>query len=152
MLFKNFKQNKDEKAVDSHLKKFKDQFTDKQKKTIIQTLYSIAQSDGEYHEKEDAFFKETANLLGYELNEDFDQQAEELLHFSEDEQAAVLNSLSDDQKDWFVVTVVGMVHVDGAVIEDELKYSKQLFYRMGITEQRFKDIINNSETIKESIN
>ena len=147
MLFNNFRQNKNDEAVASHLQHFKDQFSEKQKQIIIKSLYTIAQRDGDYHEKEDQFFRETADLLGYQLHEDFD----DLLQIDEGEQIAVLNSLNEEQKDWFVVTVVGMVHVDGSAIDEELRYAKELFNKMGITEQRFKEIINNSEAIKESI-
>ncbi len=57
----------------------------------------------------------------------------------------LLNSLDESQKDWYILTVVGMIHADGQVLEVEFQYMETFLSKMGITKQRFEDVLKFSQ-------
>lgn len=144
MLFSFFNKHEKQSAVNAHLGGFQDEFTKNQKKAILNSLLLIACSDGDYHQKEVQFFEQAATLLGFRLTQDY---AEELMSFSRDNLFQLLNSLSESQKDWYIVTVFGMMYADGEALEIESQYLDALFDNMGITEERFEKVLSKTQFI-----
>ena len=112
------------------------------------SLFLIANSDGEYHHKENQFFELTATLLGYHLSSNFDAAIDE---FTMEEESLFrnLNSLGESQKDWYIVTVLGMIHADGATFEEELHYMEVFLEEMGISVQRFENVIKKTDLLMQ---
>jgi hypothetical protein len=146
MLFSIFKKTEKQNDVLEHIKKFKSQFTDEQKKTIMASLFLIANSDGEYHSKEVEFFKKTASLLNYKLPKSVFY---EFMSISNDELFQDLNSLTESQKDWYIITALAMIHSDGQALEVELLFLETFFIKMGITEKRFNNVIKKTPLLSE---
>lgn len=57
----------------------------------------IANSDGEFHRKEEMFFEQTATMLGYRLSGDY---IDDLLAMGKEKLFQLLKSLDESQKDW----------------------------------------------------
>lgn len=148
MVFSTVKKHKDQKDVQEHLQSFKDSFSDEQKKAVICSLFLIANIDGEYHQKEKDFFEETADVLGYTLKEDTDKQVREFLSISREELFEMLKSLSKEQKDWFVATVLSMIHADGEALDKEVHYADEFFEKMGVTHAQCEEVIRNSPALQ----
>ena len=146
MNFDFFKEHKRQSAVREHLLGFGEDFTERQKKAIICSLLLIANSDGEYHRKEKQFLELSASLLGYQLQDDFFDEFES---FDPVDIPNLLNSLDEGQKDWFILTVAGMVHADGRALEIEFQLMEGILKKMGITEQRFMDVLKKTQLMME---
>jgi uncharacterized tellurite resistance protein B-like protein len=144
MLFSFFKKHEQLNTINKHLGDFQGQFSENQKKAILNSLLLIACSDGEYHQTEADFFEQAATLLGYRLNHDY---ANELSSFSRDKLFQLLNSLNESQKDWYIITVFGMMYADGEALKIESQYLDALFNNMGITEERFEKVLSKTQFI-----
>ncbi|MFG6686244.1 TerB family tellurite resistance protein [Mariniflexile sp. HNIBRBA6329] len=152
MLFNFFKKHEQQSAVNEHLGGFQDDFNEHQKKAIMISLFLIANSDGEYHNKENQFFEQTATLLGYRLNPDFDKTVDDFMTMDKPSLFRHLNSLGSSQKDWYIVTAFGMVHADGQALEEEFQYMLVFFDEMGITEERFENVLKKTELMMKMFN
>ncbi len=153
MVFDTLKKHQDQKEVEEHLKAFRESFSEEQKKAVICGLFLVANIDGQYHEDERKFFEETADVLDYQLKDNLDQQVREFLGLGREELFKQLNGLNDEQKDWFVATVLSMIHADGEALDKEIQYADEIFEKMGVTHERCEKVINNSpalQAIKES--
>jgi uncharacterized tellurite resistance protein B-like protein len=148
MLFSFFKKHERQNAVNEHLNGFQKEFTEKQKKAILTSLLLIAHSDREYHRKEERFFEQAATLLGYHLKRDY---LDELMSPDQDELFQFLNSLTEGQKDWYIITAFGMMHADGKSLEVEFKYLVGFFSRMGITEERYEKVLRKTQLLMDNI-
>lgn len=132
-MFSFFKKHKKSDKIKNHLHDFMESFTDEQKKAILVSLYVIANSDEEFHTKEVEFFQQTADILDYPITGNIKDEFSEI---NRDEVFEQLKNISEDQKEWYLTTVIGMIHADGKVIEEELDDAKQYLSRMGITKER----------------
>ena len=108
-------------------------FTDEQKKAILVSLYVIANSDVDFHTKEVEFFQQTADILDYPITGNLKDEFSEI---NRDEVFEQLKNISENQKEWYLTTVIGMIHADGKVIEEELDDAEQYLSKMGITKER----------------
>ncbi len=143
-MFNFFNKKRDTNFIKKHLSGFEGTFTDEQKKAILVSLYVIANADDEFHEMEDEFFKKTANLLNYNLS---DNIMEEFSAISRATVFELLKGLSDSQKDWYLVTVAGMIHADGKVLASELDDAFRYLLSMGISKNRLDKTIENLNSI-----
>jgi len=150
MLFDFFHKNEKEKSVREHLGGFQDGFTPKQKKAILCSLFLIANSDQEFHIKEQHFFEETALLLGYRLTENIIDDFMTL--GGRDELFNLLNSLDEGQKDWYIITSLGMMHADGKPLDIELKHLMTSYDHMGITEERASNVVQKADALSRHFN
>ncbi len=148
MVFSTVKKHKDQKEVQEHLKSFQDSFSDEQKKCVICSLFLVANIDGEYHQKEKDFFQETADVLGYRMQGDINEQVKEFLSIDRNDLFETLKSLSKEQKDWFIATVLSMIHADGEALDKEVHYADEFFEKMGITHAQCEEVIKNSPTLQ----
>lgn len=116
---------------DEHIGEFQKNFTSQQKKAMIMGLWSIANSDGEIHQKEENFMREISLLLGFDYNSLWNG----LFHFEykEGELGTALNSLSKSNKEWYIITVFSMIHVDGHALDIEFVYAESILNVMNIT-------------------
>ncbi|HBG86121.1 MAG TPA: hypothetical protein DDW62_01075, partial [Marinilabiliaceae bacterium] len=118
MLFNFFKKHEKQNEVRQHLGGFQDEFSDNQKKAVMCSLMLIANSDGEFHRKEEMFFEQTATMLGYRLSGDY---IDDLLAMGKEKLFQLLKSLDESQKDWYIITAFGMLHADGQALEVEFQ-------------------------------
>jgi uncharacterized tellurite resistance protein B-like protein len=150
MVFDFFHKNEKEKSVREHLGGFQDGFSPKQKKAILCSMFLIANSDQEFHIKEQQFFEETALLLGYRLTENMIDDFMTL--GGRDELFNLLNSLDEGQKDWYIITSLGMMHADGKPLDIELKHLMTFYDHMGITEERASNVVQKADALSRHFN
>lgn len=137
-MFSFFKKRSNNETIKNHLNDFQGSFTDEQKKAIMVSLYVIANSDEEFHDSEVEFLQHTADLLGYQISSDIKQEFSGINRGKVFEQ---LREFSDEQKEWYLVTVTGMIHADGKVLENELDDALRYLLAMGISKERMIEII-----------
>ncbi|MGV8111818.1 MAG: TerB family tellurite resistance protein [Lentimicrobium sp.] len=144
MGFSFFKKHDNQNEVRDHFKGFHDGFSENQKKAILLSLFLMANSDGEFHQKESEFFIQVSNLLNYKLTRNF---MDDISTISRDQLFQFLNSLDESQKDWYIVTISGMLHVDGRAMEVEYQYMQAYFNKMGITAERYEAVIKKTNLL-----
>ena len=149
MLYDFFKKHEKSNDVNDHLSSFHCQFSENQKKAIMCSLHLIAQSDDEYHPNEQEYFKQTSVLLDYPISVD---SIINFMRLEPEETKEILNSLNDNQKDWYILTAFGMLNADGQALEKEYQYLEYFFEAMGITPERFENVTKKSIAIIENIN
>jgi len=108
-------------------------FTDEQKKAILVSLFEIATSDEEFHHRENEYLTKTSGFLGISLKR---SRLKKLLKNKRDELFRKLTEMSENQKDWYVFTVLGMVYADGKVMEDEFKHVEKFLLNLGFSQER----------------
>ncbi len=146
MLFDFFKKHKRQNVVQQHLGDFQNSFSEKQKEAILASLFIIANSDKEYHNKENEFFKLTATILGYNLN--MLKNTEKILKLKLIDLMGLLHQLNEIQKEWFIITAYGMVNADGQALDIEYNVLLCFAKGMGVSEAIVKDILTNSELLQ----
>ena len=109
----------------------------------------IANADNDYHRKEQIYLEETALILGYTLKDNLDDQLDEFMSLDRNQLFLTLNGLTETQKDWYIVTVFGMVHADGVALETEFQYAFAFFDRMNITVERCENVMEKSRLLSE---
>lgn len=143
MLFNLFKKNKKQNDVIQHLGAFKRSFNEQQKKAILWSLFLIANADKKFDRKEKKFFSETAMMLGYKFSDDY---MEFLLIYPEDS-IAILKTLTEGQKDWLIVTLLGMVHADGKALQEEYDLMQNFFTIIGVTMHRVESVVKKTQIL-----
>ena len=126
------------KKQDSELKKRFDEkyaFSIDQKHAILLSLFEIANSDEEFHEKETAYFKNISEFIGMRLS---NRDLKRMLSQEQESLYKLLDEMTDSQKDWYVITALGMVYADGELIEDEFNHVKSFLLELGFTEARIR--------------
>ena len=126
------------KKQDSELKKRFDEkyaFSIDQKHAILLSLFEIANSDEEFHEKETAYFKNISEFIGMRLS---NRDLKRMLSQERESLYKLLDEMTDSQKDWYVITALGMVYADGELIEDEFNHVKSFLLELGFTEARIR--------------
>jgi len=142
MLFSYFKKLKKNKLIKGHIERFRDDFSEEQKTSILASLYSIAKSDLEYHRSEDEFIVLFADAFGYSVSK---EKVEESVDMDSEKMFAQLNTLSNEQKEWYVITIFGMINADDLALEEELLHAKKLFNRIGIPLEEIKGILKKAK-------
>jgi hypothetical protein len=149
MLFNFSKKNKQESVLRENLGGFQDSFTLRQKKIILYSLFLIANSDHLFSDEEIQYFEHIAMILGFQINKTFIKECQS---FTRTDINFTLTNLTPDQKDWYIVTVVDMVHVDGEAPEIKSKYATVIFNYMGISEERMDRIVKKAAAFTKYIN
>lgn len=114
----------------------KDTFTDPQKRAILYSLLLIAKSDGEYHLNEHMNLSATAQFLNYiDINslQSPCLDLETMIH--------QLNTLNSNQKDWYILSTLGMIQADFEYKEIEDAYANHFYKQMGISEDYVNKLI-----------
>jgi len=137
-MFSFFKKHKKSDEIKNHLNDFRESFTEEQKKALLVSLYVIANSDKEFHTKEVEFFQQTADILDYPITGNMKDEFSEI---NRDEVFEQLKNISENQKKWYLTTVIGMIHADGKVMEEELVDAEQYLSKMGITKEKITQIL-----------
>jgi len=130
-MFSFFKKSKkeDEHSDDAY------SFTDEQKKAILVSLFEIANSDQEFHQRETEYHKKVSDFLGYSIR---NRKLQKLLDKDKDYLYELLREFSKSQKDWYVFNVLGMVYADGKIIKEEFDHVEKFLLSIGFS----KDMIN----------
>ena len=110
-------------------------FSAEQKKAILLSLFEIANSDEEFHKKETEYFKNIADFIGMRLSNGV---LKRMLSREKDPLYKLLDEMSDIQKDWYVITALGMVYADGELIEEEFNHVRSFLLDLGFTESRIR--------------
>lgn len=137
-MFSFFKKYKKSDEIKNHLNDFMVSFTDEQKKAILVSLYVIANSDKEFHTKEVEFFQQTADILDYPITGNMKDEFSEI---NREEVFEQLKNISENQKKWYLTTVIAMIHADGKVMEEELVDAEHYLSKMGITKEKITQIL-----------
>jgi len=141
MLNNFFNKHAEQSLVQEHLSGFRNEFTKQQKVAILLSLFAIANSDGNFHLSEQEFLKQISSLLGFNLE---DNLIDVILPLDNSELINLLNSLSESQKDWYIVTVMGMIYADGEALDSEFECLNLFFPSMGITLERAEKVLKKS--------
>jgi len=146
MAFNFFKNHARQDTVNEHLGAFRDDFSDIQKKAILGTLCMIASIDDEFHPKEAKFLENTCKLFGYQLT---DAMIAEIYSLDQDYVFQVLNGLKEGQKDWYIITALGMIYADGKVAGGEKAAIEMIFSRIGIDANRSEAVVKKMALLLE---
>ena len=144
-MFSFFKKRSNNDIIKNHLSSFKGSFTDDQKKAIMVSLYVIANSDKEFHTKEVEFIKQTADILDYSLSDNIN---EEFSGINRGKVFKLLKGFSEDQKEWYLVTVAGMISEDKEVSDTELDDALRYLLSMGIPIEKINITMAKLKSIK----
>ena len=105
-------------------------FTDEQKKAILVSLFEIANSDQEFHQRETEYHKKISDFLGYSIRKG---KLQKLLNKDKERLYQLLREFTESQKDWYVFNVVGMVYADGKVVEEEFDHVEKFLLSIGFS-------------------
>ena len=144
-MFSFFKKRSNNDIIKNHLSAFNGSFTDDQKKAILVSLYVIANSDKEFHTKEVEFLQQTADLLDYPVSDNLNKE------FSGINRGKVFKQLKEfsvDQKDWYLVTVAGMISEDKEVRDNELDDALRYLLSMGISNEKINSTLDKLKSMK----
>lgn len=132
-MFSFFRSNKD----DALIKQFDDLYklSDDEKTAVLVTLWEVANSDDEFHPAETKYHKKIGNYLGMNFSS---RKLKSLLKNDRDKIYNVLNNMNESQKDWYVITVLGMIYSDGSVIQEELDHVINFLKGIGFSEERIR--------------
>lgn len=147
MAIRLFQRNRKNDSVKQHLQSFNETFSDEEKKAVLCCLFIIANSDGEYHEKETEFFVKTAEMLDYDIKYSVAEVAKEFISLVDNQLFRVLQKLNDEQKDWFIITLHGMIQADGRTEESEIRQINLILRRVGITRDHYDDVVQRSKLL-----
>jgi uncharacterized tellurite resistance protein B-like protein len=125
---------------------FGSEFTQEQKAAIIASLYVIAQSDGHLHQKEMLQINQVASILNVNIN---DPAFARLAPCGKDVMIRVLNTLTQYQKEWFAVTLNGLVAADGKIDKIELNIAVGICGEIGISEDKYVEIVQKAHLLME---
>ncbi|MCW9705804.1 hypothetical protein [Fodinibius salsisoli] len=141
-MFSFFKRDKNKKTpIQEHLSDFQNDLSKNQKVAIIASLFIIAKSDG-IHLNEGGYIAKITEVL--DLNED-DPAFVELAQKGHHEIIKHLDSLSDLQKDWYILAVHGLISSDGEITEREVNFAMGFCKDIGITEEEYIIMIKKTE-------
>lgn len=152
MLNNFFRKHANNNSVRDHLGGFQDSFTERQKKSIMNSLLLIAYADREFDGREIKYFEETSTILGYKLHYSLEDTIDEFTRMSREEVLSSLNGLDESQKDWYIVTVFGMINADGKVFEEEFLAADTFFNNMGISLDRCERVLKKAQLFSEMFN
>ncbi len=127
-----------------HFQGFQDSFTDIEKKAILISLYDIANSDNEFHKSEVRFFQEISILLGFSAR---DNTIYRYLEMDRDYIFKSLNNLKDSQKEWYIVTVIAMMHSDGKIKKEELEHIQLYLDKVGISKEIYSKSVDKGKLL-----
>jgi uncharacterized tellurite resistance protein B-like protein len=135
---------------DEHLGEFQDNFSSGQKTAMIMGLWAIANSDGEIHQKEEIFMKEMSLILGYDYNNLWDGVLNSQYEPGEIKRA--LNSLTNSGKDWYIITIFGMIHADGRTLEVEFAAAEAILNLMNVSVDHALKTLQKSQALMDHFN
>lgn len=144
-MFSFFKKYGNNDIIKNHLSAFKGSFTDEQKKAILVSLFVIANSDKEFHIKEVEFLQQTADLLEYQFSDNIN---EEFSGINRGEVFKQLKDFSEDQKEWYLVTVAGMISEDKEISDIELDDALRYLLSMGISNEKINKTLDKLKSVK----
>jgi len=110
-------------------------FDEDQKTAILVTLFEVANSDDEFHPKETEYHKKIGSYLGMDYS---NRKLKEFLRNDKDRLYQLLNNMNESQKDWYVITILGMVYSDGSVIKEELEHVINFLKAIGFSEDQIR--------------
>jgi len=127
------------KVLDSYINNFPKYITEEQKKSILHSLYGIANSDGEFHKKEMQFMTRISNIINYKLT---DETVYKVIEMNKSSVRNNMNSLAKEQKDWYIAAAFYMIHVDGKALEEEWKeFTSNIMYDLEISMDHYKELM-----------
>jgi uncharacterized tellurite resistance protein B-like protein len=150
MLFDFFKRNKEKQEISVHLKQFQYEFSLDQKRAIMQSLFVVANVDGKFHRKEVKLFNDTAKLLDYKMKDTAEDTLLDIISIDKEQVKYVLNKMNTKQKDWYILTIFGMIWADGKALDIEFNHGIAYLDAIGITEEYAMKILKKSELIAKA--
>jgi len=75
----------------------------------------------------------------------------ELFETDTGEVLSALDTLDEDQKDWYIFTMASLIHADGKVLKEEIEYANIFLEHMQISKERFDLVIQQSEILTDYI-
>jgi len=133
-MFSFFKRANKNKALNENFDELYG-FTEDQKTAILVTLYEVANSDDEFHPKETAYHKRIGDYLGLDYST---RELKNFLRKDKERLYHLLDHMNDSQKDWYVITVLGMIYSDGSVIKEELDHVIKFLTNIGFSRERIE--------------
>ncbi|WP_238769875.1 TerB family tellurite resistance protein [Maribellus maritimus] len=143
-MFDSIRKARRNRKIESHFGEFSRTFTQRQKISVLKSLWMIALMDGEFHRNEKLFIEQTAEVLNYKLS---DTNVLKLNDIDTNETACEIKMMDQSQQDWFVITCLMMVHVDGKALNEEYALLDSLFALIGISLERVNSIIGKHKAI-----
>ena len=144
-MFGLFKRKKP--PVSEELRNFQNSFTEKQKAAVIASSIIIANSHEHMSLNKRNTIGQTATLLGINPSSPMTRK---LYEGSKDELIQTLNTLDESQKEWYIVAIHQLVMADGMPRDKEIDYVMGFADNVGISEDKYEKIIEQTEFILKS--
>lgn len=138
---------------------FQETFTESQKKAILGSMFLMIIADKSLGVNKVKSLKTTADLLGFNLksgtldcigNQLFDNVND--FYRTEHTLNVDLKSLSPSQKDWYILTIVGLMNADRMITESEFSNMIIMFNKIGISENRVVDVVEKASALGKFFN
>ena len=133
-MFSFFKKSKKNTVLNESFNKLYG-FDEEQKTAILLSLYEVANSDDEFHPKETEYHNKIGSYLGLDYS---NRQLRAMLKNDRDRLYKLLDNMNEPQKDWYVITVLGMIYSDGSIIQEELNHVISFLKGIGFSEERIR--------------
>lgn len=134
--------------LDEH-KQSQNQFTDLQKRAVLLSLVLIAKADGRFTPDEAEYLHNVSHVISYDLLNNYQilntQISREVMHRQ-------LDTLNDNQKNWYVVAAKGMAHMNTTNILEKDTTFDQLMSSMHIDEGRIDRVLSMSMNMMHAFN
>jgi uncharacterized tellurite resistance protein B-like protein len=124
---------------------FKNELTNQQKRAILGAMIVTAEADYKMNSKEEKFIELIIDLLGVDLTDDYFN-----VPAGVSEVADMLNSLSQQKKEWLLFALHTLILIDGNISSDETTFIIGIAQDMKINEFELVDIIKKFE--RKSLN
>jgi uncharacterized tellurite resistance protein B-like protein len=128
---------------------FSNQFTKDQKAAILSSLMILAKADGNVNNKETKQIESMFQMLDIEM----DDPAFRKFYTAggKEEIERILNTLSESNKEWFVMALHEMMTIDGPANDEELMVVSVICHPIGITIQKYAAILKKVQNMRGSL-
>ncbi len=140
----------------NEMREFQKSFTEDQKAAIIACLLIIASCDSPANQKEMNSIQTSAKTLGMELNQNptflfmLELAKEGNTVAINDKVIRLLNTLERNQKEWFILAMHTLMHVDGNVVQQEVLLCLNTAQKIGISPDEYKNILDKMDKLYDA--
>ena len=138
------KKKKDAQTSVPELNDFQKSFNKEQKSAVLNCIALVGTREGTANEAELSFLTSSYKLLGLAMG---DLSISQMQTKSENYLINTLKTLDKGQQDWFIVTLQSMVLSNKKDINKKLKVAIDICNRMGISDDRYVEVVNKAEAI-----
>ncbi len=123
---------------------FQNSFNREQKAAILNCISLVGTRQGTPNKSELEFLLSSYKLLGLEMG---DPSISQMQTKNEEYLINTLKTLDKDQQEWFIVALQSMILSNKTYIENKLGVAIDICNRMGISDDKYVEVVNKAEAI-----